>query len=437
MNVKLEDPLTIGSTTLRNRLFRAPLLECAGNDSDAVDIFIRELEPCAEAGIGLIFQGASIVRPGSGCAAPRMTRVHDPGFVAQLEELTQTLHDHGAKIFIQLGHGGLRSRETWHHKYRSKDLQQLAVSPLPTPLKWADALGFLDYNPHVLSTREVYELAGDFAKSARYAVETGYDGIHLSAANMSIIQQFLSPFYNRRTDEFGGGPVDRARFLEVLYDRIRAEVGSSVPVVTKVPLESEAPAFVRERITRDDALQVADFLERVGYDALVPVRTSVFWDMNLIRGRFPERAWDDEKYQDGYEESFGGRLARKGVEFANWLQSFQATFKPLWNRDYCRAVRERVDVPVLGVGGIRTRSEVDELLGSGDCDMVGMGRPFYAEPKLPARLLQADDPSTEVLCDNHNNCTVPQVTGARGICRTPSVMKQKAELEQSGAYETT
>lgn len=435
MKAQLEDPITLGSTTIRNRLFRAPLLECAGNGPDAVDIFIRELEPCAESGIGLIFQGASIVRDGSGCAAPGMTRVHDPEFVTELEELTEAIHEHGAQIFIQLGHGGLRSRETWHRKYRSEELQQLAVSPLPAPLKWADRLGILDYNPHVLSTDEVYGLAEDFAKSARYAVEAGYDGIHLSAANMSIIQQFLSPFYNSRNDEFGGGPVGRARFLEVVHDKIRSRVGDSVPIVTKVPLESEAPAFVRNRIIRDDALQVAEYLERVGYDALVPVRTSVFWDMNLIRGQFPGRAWADEKYQDGYAESFGGRLARWGVQTANWLQSFQATFEPVWNRDYCRAVRDRVDVPVLGVGGIRSRSQIDDLFHSGNCDMVGMGRPFYAEPKLPARLLNPEEKSPEVLCNNCNNCTVPQVTGAQGVCRTPSVMKKKAKLERTGAYD--
>jgi 2,4-dienoyl-CoA reductase-like NADH-dependent reductase (Old Yellow Enzyme family) len=364
-----------------------------------------------------------------------MTRVHDPNFVADLKELTETIHGHGSKIFIQLGHGGLRSRETWHRKYQSEDLRQLAVSPLPAPLKWADRLGILDYNPHVLSTDKVYELADDFAKSAHYAVEAGYDGIHLSAANMSIIQQFLSPFYNSRSDEFGGGPRDRARFLEVIHDKIRSEVGHSIPLVTKVPLESEAPDFVQDRITRDDALKVAEFLDRVGYDALVPVRTSVFWDMNLIRGRFPARAWSDEKFQEDYEESFGGRLARWTVEMANWLQSFQATFEPVWNRDYCRTVRERVDVPVLGVGGIRSRSQIDDLLASGDCDLIGLGRPFYAEPKLPARLLHPAEESPEALCNNCNNCTVPQVTGARGVCRTPSVMKKKAELERSGAYD--
>lgn len=421
---------------LRNRLFRAPLLECAGNGPDAVDIFRRELEPCAEAGIGLIFQGASIVRDGSGCAAPKMTRVHDPEFVRRLEALTEVIHDHGAKIFVQLGHGGLRSRETWHHDYRDRELTQLAVSELPGPLRLADRLGLLDYDVRVLSTGEVYELAEDFARSAQYAVEAGYDGIHLSAANMSIIQQFLSPFYNRREDEFGGSLLERARFLEVIHDRVRERVGGEVPLVTKVPAETEVPWFVDEHLTREEGLRLAGFLEEVGYDALVPVRTSVFWDMNLIRGRFPERSWGDERFEEGYVEAFGGRVARTAVEYANWFHSWGASYEPVWNRDYFGAVKERVDVPVLAVGGIRGRSEIDELLDGDECDMVGMGRPFYAEPKLPARLLHSGEKRPAVLCENCNNCTVPQVTGAPGTCRTPSVMKEKARLEKAGAYET-
>ena len=88
----LEDALTIGGHTVRNRLYRAPLLECAGNGADAVDRLIADLEPAAASGAGLLQQGATIVRGEGGCAAPAMTRVHDPDFVADLERLTDRVH---------------------------------------------------------------------------------------------------------------------------------------------------------------------------------------------------------------------------------------------------------------------------------------------------------------------------------------------------------
>ncbi len=114
---------------------------------------------------------------------------------------------------------------------------------------------------------------------------------------------------------------------------------------------------------------------------------------------------------------------------------------------------------MLAEGGIRERGQMDRLLGAASesddgaarnaepaCDMVGMARPFYAEPRLGARLLESQSspsgatdrelaPETRVLCENCNNCTVPQVTGAPGICRTPSVLEKRGELEREGAYD--
>ncbi|WP_224269501.1 NADH:flavin oxidoreductase [Haloprofundus salinisoli] len=443
---RLEDPLELGGLTVPNRLYRAPLLECAGNGDDAVETLVSDLEPAAASGAGLVCQGATVVRGEGGCAAPGMTRVHDPDFVANLSKLTDAIHAHGGTIAIQLEHGGLRSMETWHAGYRraNPDLQQLAVSRPPWPLRLLDTLGFLNYDAHVLTTDEAYELAADFGRSAAYAVDAGYDAIHLAGANMGIVQQFLSPFYNRRTDEFRDG----VRFLELVHDEIRERAGD-VPLMTKVPAETEAPPFVhrqpplaslrsrdsrrRRRLSTTDAVGICERLDAIGYDALVPVNASVFWDMSIVRGEFPTRAWRDERYRDGYAEAFGNRSRAALVALANWVESLAYDFEPVWNAALCRRVRERVDAPVLAEGGIRRREEIDRLLGR-DCDMVGLARPFYAEPELPARLLEAS-PEARVVCESCNNCAVPQATGEPGVCRTPEVLRRAGELRNAGAYE--
>ncbi|QSX00595.1 NADH:flavin oxidoreductase [Haloterrigena alkaliphila] len=454
----LENPIEIGGVRIPNRLYRAPLLECAGNGPDAVDTLIDDLEPAAESGVGLICQGATIVHGDGGCAAPGMTRVHDPEFVSRLSRLTHRIHDHGSRIFVQLEHGGLRSMETWHAEYRREhpDLHQLAVSRPPWQLRLFDRLGFLSYDPHVLSTDEVYDLAADFGRAAASAVDAGYDGIHLSGANMGIVQQFLSPFYNRRDDEFGGSPEARLEFLAVVHDEIRDRAGD-VPLMTKVPAETPAPPrpVVRRKLSLEDGVEIARRLEKIGYDAVVPVQTSVVWDMSIVRGEYPDRAWSNEQLREAYDAAFGGATRRRLVALGNWLESLQYDFEPAWNADFCRRVRERVSIPVLAEGGIRERARMDRLLGdssddTGDtdrepaCDMVGMARPFYAEPRLGARLLE-DESATEgdartsedrrVLCESCNNCTVPQVTGAPGICRTPDVLRKRGDLEREGAYE--
>ncbi|SEO96910.1 2,4-dienoyl-CoA reductase [Halogranum amylolyticum] len=433
---RLEDPLDVGGVRVPNRLYRAPLLECAGNGPDAVDTLVADLEPAARAGAGLVCQGAAIVREEGGCAAPNMTSVADPSFVADLERLTDAVHAHGSKIAIQLEHGGLRSMETWHAAYRREHptLQQLAVSRPPFPLRLLDRAGLLSYDAKVLSTAEVYDLAADFGRAAANAVDAGYDLVHLAGANMGIVHQFLSPFYNRRNDEFGDG----VRFLEVVHDEIRDRVGD-VPLATKVPTETEAPSFVRPRLTRGETVGVCRRLAEIGYDALAPVNGSVVWDMSIIRGAFPARAWRDGQFRDGYVETFGGRTRALLVALGNWIESRWYDFEPAWNAELCRDVRDAVDVPVLAEGGIRQRGQIDRLLGR-DCDMVGMARPFYAEPELPARLLADENdesvaPQTRVVCENCNNCTVPQATGAPGICRTPAVLKRAGELRRQHAYD--
>lgn len=216
MALALETPVEIGGLHIKNRLYRAPLLECAGDGPDAVEQLVHELEPAAAAGAGLICQGAMPVRHEGGRVAPNMTSLANPP--PGLERLPDSVHGHGARIFAQLDHGGLRSLEIWHRTYREENphLRQLAVSEPPMALKLAARTGFLQFDFDVLSTDDVYELAADFGNCAETAIAAGYDGIHLAGANMGIIQQFLSPYYNSRTDEFGGfvretSPILRTR----------------------------------------------------------------------------------------------------------------------------------------------------------------------------------------------------------------------------------
>jgi 2,4-dienoyl-CoA reductase-like NADH-dependent reductase (Old Yellow Enzyme family) len=120
------------------------------------------------------------------------------------------------------------------------------------------------------------------------------------------------------------------------------------------------------------------------------------------------------------------------VRLASRIDARGNGFEPAWNADFCRQVRQRVDVPVLCVGGLRERDRMDRLLGDA-CDMVGVGRPFYAEPRLAARLLST--PGSAVVCENCNNCVVPQAAGEVGVCRTPEVLRERGRLEKAGAYD--
>jgi 2,4-dienoyl-CoA reductase-like NADH-dependent reductase (Old Yellow Enzyme family) len=406
------------------------LLEHAGNGPNAVDRFVAELEPTAASGAGLVMQGATPIRGLEGCAAPGMTGFDDPDRVASLSRVTEAIHDHGSRIFCQLSHGGLRSFEIWHeeHGEAHPDLRQQVVSRPSWPFRVLDAAGALDLDVDVLSTDDVYDLAADFGERAGWAAAANYDGIHLAGANMSIFQQFASPFYNRRSDEFGGDSESRFAFFEVVLEEIQAH--TDLPVITKVPVETETPWPLRH-IDRETGVAACIRLAEMGYDGIVPVRTTPFWDASIIKGAVPDRAWDAASLASQYKSAFGGPLRFRLVRALSRLNARQHDFEAAWNAELCRAVRDQVDIPVLCEGGLRERSEMDNLLGSA-CDAVGVGRPFYAEPKLPARLLAGD---ARVVCESCNNCVVPQSAGVRGVCRTPSVVHERVRLEQAGAYD--
>lgn len=430
----LPDPLRIGSVEVRNRLYRAPLLEVAGNRPDAARIVQRHLEPSAAGGCGLVFQGACLVTAEGGRTAPGLSRFHDRDFVLSLAPAVKAVQAHGTKLFVQLGHGALQCMEAWHVAYRAAH-PGLATYAISTPPWWFRALlaaHVLRYeNLQVFTTEQLHDLARAFGRAAGFAREAGYDGIHLAGANASIFQQLWSPVFNRRTDEFGGPRLrDRARFLERVVEEVRRATRPDFPITSKLPAETAAPFFVRGALRIEDGVAIAALMEERGVDAVVPVRIGVTRDQSVARGAFPRIAWADPRFQQGYEEAFGSAGKTWLLRQGNKVAARALPFEPAWNAAFCSKVKRRVAIPVLCEGGVRSRAEMDRILAD-SADMVGMARPFYAEPLLARRVLRGE---AEALCRSCNNCTIPQVTGADGLCRTPDVMAARGRLEKEGAY---
>ncbi|HVL49655.1 MAG TPA: NADH:flavin oxidoreductase [Candidatus Thermoplasmatota archaeon] len=434
---RLEDPVAIGSTTVRNRLYRAPLLEVAANKPDAARILERELAPAAESGAGLVFQGASLVTAEGGRTAPGLSRFHDRAFVLGLAPAVAAVKQHGARLFVQLGHGALQSMEAWHAAYRAAH-PGLATHAVSRPPWWFRAMlraRFLRIdNLRVFTTEELHALARAFGEAARHARDAGYDGIHLAGANGSIFQELWSPVFNERSDEFGGKTVeDRSAFLRLVVREIRRATRPDFPVTAKIPAETVAPWFVRGALTLRDGVAIARACREAGVDAVAPVTVGVTRDQSVARGRFPKRAWDDPRFAEGYARAFGSPRKARVVRLANRLAARLIPFEPVWNEAFFSAVKREVDgLVVLAEGGIRTRAEMDRLLRDGRADMVGMARPFYAEPHAAARLL--NEPGAAALCESCNNCTVPQVAGLPGVCRTPEILARRGDLAKRGAY---
>lgn len=414
----LETPLRINGSTIRNRLYRAPVLEGAGDGPDAADAYAKQFGANAAAGVGLIIQGSSCIFP-EGRTSPGMTIVDTREKVLRLAPVADEVHRHGASIWIQLGHGGLYSMEAWHEPYASQRQGPLLAASKP-PLLLRPT--FRGVPIHVLTTQEIHDLANRYGEVAAWCREAGYDGIQLGSANAKLLDQLLSPFYNRRTDEFGGSLDNRARVLRLIREAVSQHAGADYPCTVKVPAETSLPFMPRNGV--DEALRLCELVEEFGFDAVTPVGVSVFPDTTLSRGGVPSSLWTHKGMTERFRKAAPSARKRFTIRAGAWFGGKRAPFEPVWNRDLFTAAKARVSIPVLAVGGIRSADEVDEILEHGHADMVGIGRPFYAEPDLPARIFAGG--GSPGLCRNSNQCVPAQLLGMKGTCYNPEVVKLRS-----------
>jgi 2,4-dienoyl-CoA reductase-like NADH-dependent reductase (Old Yellow Enzyme family) len=155
---------------------------------------------------------------------------------------------------------------------------------------------------------------------------------------------------------------------------------------------------------------------------VTPVEVSVFPDTTLSRGDVPDSFWSNPGIARRLREAAPTRRRRAAIKAGAWIGARRAPFTPVWNRDLFRAVKQRVRIPVLAVGGIRTGPEARDIVERSEADLVGVGRPFYAEPDLARRFL-GDDPGPG-RCRNSNRCVPAQMLGMRGVCYNPDVTKR-------------
>lgn len=357
-----------------------------------------------------------------------MTLVNSRQATIRLAPVTEAVHRHGGKIFLQLGHAGIYAMEAWHAQHAEKRKGPiLAASPPRIHLKPA-----LKGVPiRVLRTSDVYELADVLGDSAAWAREAGYDGVQLASGNAKLIHQFLSPFYNRRSDEFGGSLRGRARILEVMAKAVRQRAGEDYPLAVKIPMKEDSPPLI-PGTTLAEGIELCRMAEGFGFDSITPVGLSVFPHASLCRGAYPKGILDVKSISERFDEALGGSALKKLVLRWGYRRAAKAyPFVAVWNRDLFTKAKEVVDIPVFAVGGIRTHDEVSEILDGGQADMVGIGRPFYAEERLAERILSGD--RRPALCESSNRCVPAQQLGMKARCYNPTVARRRRELEESEA----
>jgi hypothetical protein len=188
----------------------------------------------------------------------------------------------------------------------------------------------------------------------------------------------------------------------------------------KIPVDEKAPLRMR-RTTFEDGMELCRLAQEWGYHAVTPGQLSVLPDTTLTRGDVPASLWRNKTMKRRLREAAPSRVQWSVLMAGYLIGSVRNPFEPVWNRAIFREAKRRLSIPVFAVGGIRNVEEVNGILEAGEADMVGIGRPFYAEPDLAWRVLGGSPEPRR--CLNSNFCVPAEMLGMKGTCYNPAVKK--------------
>lgn len=317
----LFSPLTVKSMTLKNRIVMSPIgSNFALSDGQMSPQHIEYYRLRAAGGVGLIILENVCVDYPAGSNGTTQLRLDHDRFLPPLCTFNETMHRYGCCTSVQINHGGCTAVPA--------RIGTAPVSASRIPL--ADG-SFTEE----LSADELRRLAVQYGRAAGRAKTAGFDAIEIHAGHGYLINQFLSPVWNHRSDEFGGSLENRARFCRLVIDEVRRAVGEQYPVMLRMSLEE----FVPEGNCLEDSLQMLELL-RDGVD-LIDASVGVKYAM------------DAAQQEDG------------------------------WRSFVAKAVKERFDIPCAVMGNIREPQMAEDILARGETDLIVIGRGLIADPQWP------------------------------------------------------
>lgn len=342
---KLFSPIKIGSITIKNRFAMAPMGPLGLADANGgwnqrgIDYYVER----AKGGTGLIITGVTffdqVVEKQDPSTVPNP--LYKPvNFVKTSREMTERIHAYGSKIFLQLSGGFGRVTIPTN----VGDI--LPIAPSAIPHRW------LDKTCRAITVDEIHAIVKQFGEAAFHAKRAGFDGVQIHAVHEGyLIDQFAISMFNQRTDEYGGSLENRLRFAKEIVEEIKKTCGDDFPVTLRFSVKSmikdwrvgALPGEDFEEKGRDteEGLKAAKLLESYGYDALdTDVGTYDAWWWN-----------HPPMYQ------------KKGLY-----------------REYCKMVKEVVDIPVFCAGRMDNPDMALEAIENGECDVIDLGRPLLADP---------------------------------------------------------
>ena len=357
MSDLLFTPIKIGPITLRNRSIRAAAFEGMCKDNAPTKMLEDYHLSVAKGEIGMTtIAYASINRSGLSFTSQLLMREK---IVDKLKEITDKIHNTGAKVSIQLGHCGNMS-----HKSIAGE----------TPV--SASTGFNLYSPTFvrgLRQSEIVDLAKDFGTAVNLARKAGFDAVEIHAGHGYLISQFLSPYTNKRKDKYGGCLENRMRFMRMVMQEVMKAAKDDIAVIVKTNIRDG----FKGGIEIDEALLIAQELEKLGAHALVLSGGFVSRaPMYVMRGVMPLTTMTHymKSWWLKIGVKLGGRFVIPGVPF-----------KPLYFLEDALKFREVIKIPLIYVGGVVSKKDIDTVLSKG-FECFAMARALVRTPDFIKQL---------------------------------------------------
>ncbi len=340
-------PIRIGQTNISNRIVFAAHLTNLAEDNLPGQRLIAYYTERAKGGCGLIITEEQSVHP-SDWAYQKLIHGFDPHVIPAYRRMTRAVHEYGTRMFAQINHNGMQASSIYSRR------PVLGPSPLPDPIHREMC--------KELEQEEIAEIVRGFALVARHVREGGFDGAELQSSHSSLIRQFFSPYYNRRTDAYGGSLENRMRFVLEVIEAVRAEIGRDFTVGIRLCGDELIPAG----LTLDDVCKIARRLEATGQLDFINTSIGEFHNLYMVEGSMHT--------PPGY-------------------QLFVSA-----------GIREVVKLPIFCTGRIKDPVQAERILREGLADMVDVVRGQICDPAFTRKAREGRTESIRLCISCNQYC---------------------------------
>ena len=321
---KIFEPITVKRMTIRNRIAMTPMGTNYGETSGEMsNRHMNYYSLRAKGGVGLIILENANVEYPVGSNGTSQIRIDHDSFMPRYYQLVENLHKNGATVAIQINHAGASASSA------RTGMETVSSSNIPTKVGGEV--------PRPMTREEILHTVKKYGEAAKRVQAIGFDAVEIHCGHSYLMSQFISPYYNKRTDEFGGSMENRLRFPRMVLEEVRRQVGPWFPIIVRVSAEERVPGGN----TLEDTLKYLEYLD---------------------------------EFVDIYDVSCGLNPSLQYQIDSNFLPDG-------WRAYQARAVKEKFGKPVINAGNYRDPAVVEKVLASGDVDIVGMGRGLIADPE--------------------------------------------------------